>query len=55
LGYAIETVAENFMTTSSNVSGEVVSLLDSETLNLAMTIFLSGKELPLGNAVFRRV
>jgi hypothetical protein len=34
---------------------EVVSLLDSNTLNLAMTIFLGGKELPLGNAVFRRV
>jgi len=36
------------------VLSEVVSLLDSDTLNIAMTIFLNGKELLLGNAVFRR-
>jgi len=36
------------------VLSEVVSLLDPDTLNIAMTIFLNGKELLLGNAVFRR-
>ena len=34
---------------------EVVSLLDPDTLNLALTVFPGGKEWPLGNAVFRRV
>ena len=34
---------------------EVVSLPNPDTLNLAMTIFMGGKELPLGIAVFRRV
>jgi hypothetical protein len=34
---------------------EVVSLPNPDTLNLAMTIFMGGKELPLGTAVFRRV
>jgi hypothetical protein len=36
------------------VLSEVVSLVDPDTLNIAMTIFVNGKELPLGNAVFRR-
>lgn len=34
---------------------EVANLSDPDTLNLAVTIVLGGKELPLGNAVFRRV
>jgi len=34
---------------------ETVNLLDPNTLSLAMTIFIGGKELPLGTAVFRRV
>jgi hypothetical protein len=33
---------------------EVVSLLDQDTMNLALTIYVGGKELPLANAVFRR-
>lgn len=31
---------------------EIVSLPDPHTLNLAMTIFMGRKELPLGNAAF---
>lgn len=33
---------------------EVVSLLDPDTMALALTISLGGKEMPLGSAVFRR-
>ena len=34
---------------------EVVSLANPDTLHLAMTIFMDGKEMPLGIAVFQRV
>ena len=39
----------------SVVLREIVGLLDANTLHVAMAIFMSGKEVPLGNAVFRRV